>query len=195
MGKPPLRRPDPDAARNNKARLDELLAARGQTRPVSPARATPHRPAPNPTESRRMKNLLSLMVVLIMAALSIFERPIFVLMLAALVPSMLAWLVDDLPRQRLVRTVVPLNLASTAPFALQIWFGRNSLSQAMSLLGNPFVIMTIYSAAGFGWVLYYLAPMIVHGLLQRRILRRRRHLTETQKSLVEEWGEEVATLK
>ena len=138
------------------------------------------------------KTTLVLAVVLMMV-LALFERPICVLLVFALVPSMVAWLVDNTPGQSLIRTVTPLNLASSLPFAVKLWHENNSLAQVFGFLSASYTWVALYGAALFGWMLYYLAPAVITTVVQRRIDRARANATERQTALKDEWGDEVET--
>jgi hypothetical protein len=155
-------------------------------------------PAPRPggakarpaTGTGGKKVTLALAVVL-MLVLALFERPICLLLVFALVPTMVAGLVDDTPGQSLVRTVAPLNLASSLPFAIKLWHESNSLAQVFAFLSAPFTWVAFYGAALSGWLLYYLAPAVISTVVQRRIERTRATAVERQKALSDEWGDEV----
>jgi hypothetical protein len=141
--------------------------------------------------SQRVKNTMLLLSVLSMVALAIFEQPIAILLSVALIPTMAAWVMDDTARQQLLRSVAPLNLACAMPFALQLWYGRNTSDRALQLLTNPYVPLAFFGGALFGWVLYWVAPRILGAVMTSRLERRRKQLLQRQAELVEEWGEEV----
>ncbi|MEI9983963.1 MAG: hypothetical protein WDN69_12595 [Aliidongia sp.] len=149
-------------------------------------------PAGGLTErSQRVKNSMLLLSVLGMVALAIFEQPIAILLSVALIPTMAAWIVDDGARQQLLRTVAPLNFACALPFALQLWYGKNSSDRALQLLVNPYVLLALFGGALFGWMLYWAAPRIMAAVVARRIERQRRHVLQRQAQLIDEWGDEV----
>jgi hypothetical protein len=141
--------------------------------------------------SQRVKNTMLLLSVLSMVALAIFEQPIAILLSIALIPTMAAWVMDDTARQQLLRSVAPLNFACAMPFALQLWYGKNTSDRALQLLTNPYVPMALYGGALFGWVLYWAAPRILGAVMASRLERRRKQLILRQAQLVDEWGEEV----
>ena len=148
-------------------------------RPI-PTQAAPAAKQGLTERSQRVKNSMLLLSVLSMVALAIFEQPIAIMLSVALIPTMAAWVMDDTPRQQLLRTVAPLNFACAMPFALQ-------------LLTNPSVPMALYGGALFGWVLYWAAPRVLGAVMANRLERRRKQLVQRQAQLVDEWGEEVKT--
>lgn len=146
---------------------------------------------PMPAASSSGKKTTLALAVVLMMVLALFERPICLLLVFALVPSMVAWLVDNTPGQSLIRTVAPLNLASSLPFAVKLWHENNSLTQVFTFLSASYTWVALYGAALFGWILYYLAPAVITAVVQRRIERARANAIERQTALKDEWGEEV----
>ena len=144
-----------------------------------------------PAVGKNGKNATLVLAVVVMLVLALFERPICLLLLLALVPTMLAWLVDDTPGQSLIRTVAPLNLASSLPFAIKLWHEHNSLDQVFVFMSAGATWVALYGAATFGWMLYYLAPAVISTVVQRRIERLRDGALDRQKALKDEWGNEV----
>jgi hypothetical protein len=174
-------------ARQSAPRAAAGKAPRGKA--GAPAALPGSRPQAAPVKSG--KNATLALAIVVMMVLALFERPICLLMLFALVPTMLAWLVDDTPGQSLIRTVAPLNLASSLPFAIKLWHEHNSLAQVFAFLSGTYIWVALYGAAVFGWMLYYLAPAVITTVVTRRIERTREAAVERQKALKDEWGEEV----
>ncbi len=144
-----------------------------------------------PAPARSGKNATLVLAIVTMMVLALFERPICMLMLFALVPTMLAWLIDDTPGQSLIRTVAPLNLASSLPFAIKLWHEHNSLDQVFAFMSGSTTWVALYGAAALGWLLYYLTPAVITTVLERRIEKLRDQASERQKALKDEWGDDV----
>ena len=123
--------------------------------------------------------------------LSVVALPVCVLLVVGMTPSIVAYIVDQTPRRTLTLTVAPLNLAGTAPYCMQLWFGVDTMHALGSFIGDVWVWLVMYLAAAFGWLLYLGMPVIVHFLLERSIDRRKARLVQIQKKLRAEWGEEV----
>ena len=123
--------------------------------------------------------------------LSVVALPVCVLLVVGMTPSIVAYIVDQTPRRTLTLTVAPLNLAGTAPYCMQLWFGVDTMHALGSFIGDVWVWLVMYLAAAFGWLLYFGMPVIVHFLLERSIDRRKARLVQIQKKLRAEWGEEV----
>jgi len=174
-------------ARPPASRAGAVKAGRAAQKPV----AAPDQRLDAPAVAKNGKNTTLILAIVAMLVLALFERPICLLLLLALVPTMLAWLVDDTPGQSLIRTVAPLNLASSLPFAIKLWHEHNSLDQVFVFMSGGATWVALYGAAAFGWLLYYLAPAVITTVVQRRIERLRDGALERQKALKDEWGEDV----
>jgi len=174
-------------ARPPASRAGAVKAGRAAQKPVVAQDQRPNAPA----VAKNGKNTTLILAIVAMLVLALFERPICLLLLLALVPTMLAWLVDDTPGQSLIRTVAPLNLASSLPFAIKLWHEHNSLDQVFVFMSGRATWVALYGAAVFGWMLYYLAPAVITTVVQRRIERLRDDALDRQKALKDEWGDDV----
>jgi hypothetical protein len=174
-----MARPPPARAAALKGAAAKGKAAPSQGRPGAPA------------AGKSGKNATLILAIVAMLVLALFERPVCMLLMFALVPTMLAWLVDNTPGQSLIRTVAPLNLASSLPFAIKLWHEHNSLDQVFAFMSGSTTWVALYGAAAFGWLLYYLAPAVITTVLERRIEKLRDAAAERQKALKDEWGDDV----
>ena len=177
-------------ARQPASRVGGVKAVPGKGTPQA---VRPSAPAPRPAAPSSGKKVTLALAVVAMMVLALLERPICLFMVFALVPTMVAWLVDDTPGQSLIRTVAPLNLASSLPFAIKLWHESNSLAQVFTFLSQTYTWVALYGAALFGWALYYLAPAVITTLVARRIERARTASRDRQTALKDEWGDEVET--
>ena len=160
-------------------------AAKGKAAPAGQGRPG------TPVAGKSGKNATLMLAIVVLLVLALFERPVCMLLVFALVPTMLAWLVDNTSGQSLIRTVAPLNLASVLPFAIKLWHEHNSLDQVFAFMSGSTTWVALYGAAAFGWLLYYLAPAVITTVLERRIEKLRDAAVERQKALKDEWGDDV----
>ena len=71
-----------------------------------------------------------------------------------------------------------------------MWTGEHTVSAAVNILTDVFSLLLIYSAAGIGWMIFIALPgAVLTVMTQHRVAQFRR----TQRDLIEEWGEEVAS--
>jgi|HubBroStandDraft_1064217.scaffolds.fasta_scaffold01264_2 hypothetical protein len=108
-----------------------------------------------------------------------------------MIPAAVAYIVDQSPRRTLTLTVGPLNLAGTAPFCVQLWYGVDTMPALAHELADPWVWLVMYGAAALGWLLHLGMPQIVQLLLERSIDLRKARLVQLQSKLRIEWGDEV----
>lgn len=111
-----------------------------------------------------------------------------ILLCFALLPTLVAAIIDRTPQKYAAFCVGGMNLSGTVPFLIDLWFGEHSIDQAMAILGNVFALAIIYSAAAFGWMMYILVPPIIAAFLIMVARRRAQQLRSAQARLVEEWG-------
>jgi hypothetical protein len=126
-----------------------------------------------------------------MLALSVVAAPIAVLLVAGMIPTIVAYIVDRTPWRTLTLTVGPLNLAGTAPYCLLLWFGTDTIQALGQYLGNVWVWLIMYLAAGIGWLLHLGMPLIVRIVLEGALDRRKGRLLQLQSELRADWGAAV----
>jgi hypothetical protein len=166
-------------------------------KPRPPAKPpAPGKPPPKPgaAKRRRGKNTGSAAItltVMAIAVLALTALPLCLLMLAGLLPTGVAVLIDRHRRRYLARTVGAMNLAGVIPGALRMWEAGISFASLQQVIGSPYTWLVMYGAAGIGWVLYFCVPPIVAMVIEVRVDETRRRLEARTKVLVEEWGEEV----
>jgi len=136
-----------------------------------------------------IKVYLSILLILSMVFLSST-----LLFLICMLPSLVAIVIDRHPQRSLGMTVSAMNFAGLVPFWLDLLEGGHSLDLAYSLIFDPFVLMVTYSAAGFGWALYFYIPPFVATIIARKAKKRLEAIKKEQEKLKEQWGIEVATM-
>jgi len=151
---------------------------------------TPAAAAPEKTV-QRLRAPIATIALVGMAGLGMYDKSIFAFVLASLMPSAIAWFLDRTPTMVLTRTVLPLNLSCVIPFSLQIYYADSESQQLNATMDDMWSWITVYSASGFGYLLYYLLPKIIAIYISLRTEKKRRDLQEKQEELREEWGVEV----
>jgi hypothetical protein len=76
---------------------------------------------------------------------------------------------------------------------MEIWFDNHSIDAAVEIMTNVFDLFIIYGAAAFGWMVFMTFPPVITTFLSAMSDRRLEELRETQKTIIEEWGENVAS--
>jgi len=139
--------------------------------------------------SRPFKPALLLLLLLPAAALM---APIAIVMVAALVPSVVARIVDSSPNRYLTFTVLGLNLVGSLYFVHQVLALGNSLEVVAMVLRDSIGWLAALSGAGCGWLLYIAVPPIIAKMAEAQSVLRMRRVHKDQAQLINEWGEVVA---
>ncbi|HVM81302.1 MAG TPA: hypothetical protein VMU06_19935 [Stellaceae bacterium] len=126
-----------------------------------------------------------------MTMLAAAALPLCILVLAGLVPAMVAALLDRYRAKYLTRTVGAMNAAGLAPLVLQLSTHGLSMAEATRLLSSPFNWLMMYGGAAVGWALFLAMPTLARTIVDVRADQMQRQLKARAEELVQEWGEEV----
>src|ERR1700761_8181068 len=102
----------------------KTVPAKGAKRPA--AKTTPKGSA-RPARGRGSEALGLVVLSGGVLVLSVVALPVCVLLIVGMTPTIVAYIVDQTPRRTLTLTVGPLNLAGTAPYCMQLWFGIDTM--------------------------------------------------------------------
>ena len=159
--------------------------------PQSPKPETGTKPAlPPPGQGLRVL----IWGVLIGGAFMLISLPTVTLIVFGLLPSIVAWIVDRTEKKYATACVFGFNFSGLFPFLMEIWFEDHSLDAAIRIMTDVFDLMIIYGSAGFGWMLYMALPPFVTTFLSVMSEHRVTVLKENQANIIEEWGENVASV-
>ena len=122
----------------------------------------------------------------------IISLPTVLLVFFGMMPTLVAAIIDRSPQRYSTFCVGGMNLSGVFPYLLDLWAGAADIAAASEIFTNVFALMLMYSAAGFGWMIYLALPPVVVSLLQVMAQRRAAQCRELQNDLIEEWGEDVA---
>ena len=117
----------------------------------------------------------------------------FIFLLVALLPSVMAYFVDDHEGKPIFKTVLACNATGTLPPLMPMLmsgmqFHYHDVTAAMLA---PHVWLFIYGGAAAGWGLIYLCRFIAHFILVIIYEYRIVSLERFQRKLIDEWGAEV----
>lgn len=149
--------------------------------------------AKRPKQARSTGTWMMIVLLLLFLALAAgLFLPTAIVLGAAMIPSIVALMIDDDPDKLGTMTVAPLNLCGALPSVMALWSRDNSIGQAMHQLSEPTNWLMMYGAAAIGWAIYSFVPPIVSGCVVRRHEAEIARLADHQRKLVEEWGSDVA---
>jgi len=128
---------------------------------------------------------------MVIAVLALTALPLCLLLLAGLLPTVVAVVIDTHRRRYLARTVGAMNLAGVTPASLHMWEAGISFGSLQQIVDSPYTWLVMYGSAGLGWMLYFCVPPIVAMVIDVKVDETKRRLEARTKVLIEEWGEEV----
>ncbi len=131
-----------------------------------------------------------IMVVLLMAV----AGPTALIVFFGMMPAIVSFLVDRTPQKYGPLSVTGMNFCGVFPVLLKLWTGEHSFSAAFDLLVDPMMLLLMYGAAAFGWMLFLVIPPVITSFIAVVTERRVVYLRNVQKNIVDEWGEEVAQI-
>ncbi len=117
--------------------------------------------------------------------------PTTILFVGCLVPTLVAYIVDNNSRKTAWLTVGAMNMAGIIP----IWFSLldmgHTISNSFDLIRTPMTIIVSYGGAALGWFIYVNVTPFVAGILRMKNESRLKQIEARQKALIKKWGEEV----
>lgn len=122
------------------------------------------------------------------AMLAIFALPVFLIVFGGMLPTMVAYFLDEQPGRYLFRAVAAMNLAGVVPFLEVLWRRDDGLSAALEKVGDLNTWFVMYGAAGAAWLLVYLLPSFIIVVQDALLGARLARLEAARQTLVDEWG-------
>ena len=132
------------------------------------------------------------LLLLLLFPAAIFLAPIAIVIVAALVPSMVARIVDTHPNRYLTYTVFGLNLVGSLYFVHRVLTMGNDLEVVAMVLQDSIGWLAALSGAGCGWLLFLAVPPLIAKVAEAQSGLRLRRVHRDQTQLINEWGEVVA---
>lgn len=126
-----------------------------------------------------------------MLTMGVLMLPFAVVLFFGMIPSYAAWMVDQREEKNASITVAMLNFCGVVPIMLNLWNRGGELSQAFDMLKDPFNLLSMYGAAGMGWLLIMAMPPVMMFLIGIKREEAVRQLTERMHKLQDEWGDSI----
>jgi len=139
--------------------------------------------------SKPFKPVLLLVLLLPVAALM---APMAIVLVAALVPTVVARIVDSSPGRYLTFTVFSLNLVGALYFVHELLTLGNDLGSVSIVLQDSIGWLAAFAGAGCGWLLFAAMPALVARTAEAQSALRMRRVQRDQTQLTEEWGQVIA---
>ncbi len=142
-----------------------------------------------PEKAKKKGGLLGkLFTFLLCIGLIVVLQVGFIFFLFALLPSLVAYFIDDSPSKHAYKTVLACNLAGMLPTLAAFSRGAASVANLQYTLANPMAWMAAYGAAAGGWLLVWMCRSAAVLLVEITCDNRIASLERTKKKMVEEWG-------
>ncbi|MDQ7246531.1 hypothetical protein [Dongia sedimenti] len=142
--------------------------------------------APQAPKKQRPWLLISLVMPVALLLL-----PSTLVLIPAMVPTLVARVVDPAPGRHLTITVGSLNFAGALWFMHDLWSEGQSFSAILPTLGDMLGWLAALVGAGSGWAIYSLMPIVSRSIATAKSNLRLNRVRKAQEALVEEWGDPV----
>ncbi|MBV8578560.1 MAG: hypothetical protein JOZ58_26440 [Acetobacteraceae bacterium] len=126
--------------------------------------------------------------VLVGAAVIALATPAVLLASILLGPGLIGLAVEGTQGRPVARTMLLSGLAASVSPMRALWDGGPSLDGTLALAFDPGTVGLAWFAAGSGWLLSQLAPIVVRVLLDSATQSRAARLRAERARLQEEWG-------
>ncbi len=147
--------------------------------------------AASTTPARRKSGALMLGFWLGLAFAMVLAFPSFVVLVAGLAPSIVAFFYDRSPDRSASVCMVTLNLAGVAPMLRHLWYDGHTLDLALKLLSDIANWTPVLSTVGSSIVLLMLVPWILERGIENAARERMVALETGLEQLQQEWGTDV----
>jgi general stress protein CsbA len=132
-----------------------------------------------------------LLVVLLILSVSIIYLPTAFLLAIGMLPTLVAYIVDNDPGKNKSFTIGAMNFAGCFPFLLGVWKSGDPFYQVVNYLVSPSTIIIIYGAALMGYIINWAVTLAVSSILVHRSKMRINKIEKQKESLEERWGTKV----
>lgn len=150
------------------------------------------KPAATPPMPRRAKgrfaNRLAMLVAVILGAVFL---PVTVVLLAGMLPSIVALFVDNTREKTRALTVTLLNFVACFPFVMDVAFRPQNMQTAYEVLADPTNIVIMYAGAVVGYFFDWTMAGISNVVMTTRAHTRLESIDKRQAELKRRFGVEV----
>jgi hypothetical protein len=148
-------------------------------------------PNPKPAAPGAPKKRGPWLVICLVVPVALLLLPSTLVLTAAMVPTLVARIVDPAPGRQLTVTVGSLNFAGALWFMHDLWSAGQSFSAILPTLSDMIGWLAALVGAGMGWVLYSLMPIVSRSIATTKSDLRLSRVRKAQEDLVEQWGDPV----
>lgn len=117
--------------------------------------------------------------------------PSTLLLCFAMLPSVVAHIIDRSLQRSKAFSVGILNFAGALPFLLALWSKGNDVGTVLDILRQPITITVIYAIAGCGYLVESVVTDIVAKVMMQKSNMRIKAILSRQEDLKDRWGDYV----
>jgi len=143
---------------------------------------------------QKKNKLLQMLAWVLAPPIAYFGHPTLIVALAGMIPTFVAYIVDNRPQRYAARTVGYMNFAGVSIVAAEMWGGDNTWQRALELIAQPTNWLIMFGCAAVGWIFFYAAPPIVFAYLTVANEVKLKQLQKEQRELIKEWGDEIKSV-
>jgi hypothetical protein len=136
------------------------------------------------------KKTLFILLLLLLPVAGVL-LPTTMVLVVAMVPTIVAWVVDPSPGRHLTLTVGCLNFAGSLWFIHDLWSMGQTFAAVAPALSDMLAWLAALLGAGAGWTIFWVMPYITRSIAATKSSVRLKRLRKAQEELVELWGEPV----
>ena len=155
------------------------------------------KPAPAPAKApKKKKGKLKLyLFLMVMIIAGPFMFPTAILVMAGLIPTIVAFVVDKDSEHSSATAVGAMNCAGLAPFVIDLWLKGQTMGNAFQILANPNNWIFILGASAIGQLIVAVVPQAMATLTLAHSEIRIKTLKHNLELLNNSWGPDVGTTK
>lgn len=131
-------------------------------------------------------------LVAVLGVAAVIFLPTTLLLVAGMLPTIVARIIDRSPERLKAVTVGCMNFAGCFPFWFTMVQTGHKIDNALAILTDPLTIVVMYSCAVIGYLVEWICTIIVSGLMVQRGKSRLELIKKTQEDFTTRWGNEVS---
>jgi uncharacterized membrane protein YhaH (DUF805 family) len=140
---------------------------------------------------RPRRKIVSIALWLLTPLVFVFALPTVLILVAGLLPTVVAAIVDRREEKYAAYCVGGFNLSGVLPYLFSLWAHGDSMLALGTIASSPFSWLVMYGAAALGWLANYWGPQITMRVRRIRDRNEVARLRRRQEQILDEWGPEV----
>jgi hypothetical protein len=140
------------------------------------------------------KRSAAFLYVMLAIPIGLMIIPTVIVLVVALVPTGVAFIMERGKGYYGGLTVGAMNLAGAPPYLADLWTQAHTVQVALGIITNVFAWLVFYGAAMFGWAVYSTTPAAVSAFMTMTVGHRITGMRAQQRELLQKWGPDVESV-